>query len=103
MSFRVCCPTHYANDTTQLFGNKSGGKRTKHTLQSIVDELEGAAGALEDEIEHLEDEEVELASAVREKVQSLGNLRYGNLTNSNLRDDVVEGLGSLQEACQGKI
>ncbi|KAL4722669.1 hypothetical protein ACLX1H_010550 [Fusarium chlamydosporum] len=44
----------------QLFGDASGAASAKHTLNSVIPELEGAAGALEAEIEKLQKEEAAL-------------------------------------------
>lgn len=65
-------------------------------------ELDGAAGALEAEIARLEEEEAALTESIRQTVGGLSDLRYGKLANAQLRDEVVDGLASLQEACEGK-
>ncbi|POR37335.1 Uncharacterized protein TPAR_02463 [Tolypocladium paradoxum] len=85
-----------------LFGHESGATRARHSLSSIVPELDGAAGALEAEVEQLEEEEAALLAAVKQAVGALSDLRYGKLANAQLRDEVLDGLASLQEACKGK-
>lgn len=86
----------------QLFAEKSAAKSAKHTINSIVPELDGAAGALEAEIAQLEEEEATLTESIRRTVGGLSDLRYGKFANGKLRDEIVDGLASLQEACEGK-
>ncbi|PNY26106.1 Uncharacterized protein TCAP_03949, partial [Tolypocladium capitatum] len=85
-----------------LFGDESGATRARHSLGSIVPELDGAAGALEAEIKQLEEEEAALLASLKQTVGGLSDLRYGKLANGRLRDEVLDGLDSLQEACKGK-
>ncbi|KND94003.1 hypothetical protein TOPH_01225 [Tolypocladium ophioglossoides CBS 100239] len=85
-----------------LFGDESGARRARHSLSSIVPELDGAAGALEAEIKQLVAEEAALLASVRQTVGGLSDLRYGKLANGQLRDEVLDGLDSLQEASKGK-
>ncbi|OAA46335.1 Kinetochore subunit NKP2 [Metarhizium rileyi] len=85
-----------------LFGNKSGAKRSKYTLHTVIPDLQGAATALESEIERLEDEEVELVASIRQTVDDLSDVQYGKLYNPQLKNDVLEGLASLQNACARK-
>lgn len=86
----------------QLFGHESGVKRATHSLHSVIPELEGAVGALEAEIKRLEEEEAALQESIQQTVGGLSDLRYGKMANSQLRDQVLEGLKSLQEACESK-
>ena len=65
-------------------------------------ELDGASGALEAEIKQLEDEEAALLASVKQTIGGLSDLRYGKLANGQLRDEVLGGLTSLQEACKEK-
>ncbi|KAG5924152.1 hypothetical protein E4U42_004738 [Claviceps africana] len=85
-----------------LYGDKSGVKSTKHTLQSILPDLEGAAGALEDEIQQLHDDEEQLLASIAQTVDSLASLRYGGFSDVRIADLVVEGLVALQEECAKK-
>ncbi|UNI19907.1 hypothetical protein JDV02_006050 [Purpureocillium takamizusanense] len=85
-----------------LFGDESGAKKARHTLPSVVPELDGAADALEAEIKHLEAEERALLESIRQTVGGLSDLRYGKLANDQLRDDILDGLKSLQAACDAK-
>ncbi|KAG6015883.1 hypothetical protein E4U54_002806 [Claviceps lovelessii] len=85
-----------------LYGDKSGIKSTKHTLQSILPDLEGAAGALEDEIQQLHDDEERLISSIAQTVDSLASLRYGDFSNPRINELVAEELVALQEECAKK-
>ncbi|KAM0483309.1 hypothetical protein ACHAPX_002764 [Trichoderma viride] len=85
-----------------LFGHDSGVKRATHSLNSVIPELEGAVGALEAEIKRLEEEEAALQESIQQTVGGLSDLRYGKLSNGNLRDEIIDGLKSLQETCESK-
>lgn len=85
-----------------LYGDKSGTKSTKHTLQSILPDLEGAAGALEDEIQKLQDDEEQLIASIGQTVDQLGDLRYGEFANARINEQVVHGLVTLQDQCAKK-
>lgn len=87
---------------TQLFGDESGAKSAKHTLNSIIPELEGATGALEAELEKLKEEEVALLESVKQTVGGLSDLRYGKFANDQITDDIMDGLKTVQEACESK-
>lgn len=86
----------------QLFGHDSGLKSATHSLNSVIPELEGAVGALEAEIKRLEEEEAALQESIQQTIGGLSDLRYGKLANGKLRDEIVDGLKSLQEACENK-
>lgn len=86
----------------QLFGHDSGVKRATHSLNLVIPELEGAVGALEAEIKRLEEEEAALQESIQQTVGGLSDLRYGKLSNGNLRDEIIGGLKSLQETCESK-
>ncbi|KAM0264713.1 hypothetical protein ACHAQJ_000538 [Trichoderma viride] len=85
-----------------LFGLDSGVKSATHNLNSVIPELEGAVGALEAEIKRLEEEETTLQQSIQQTIGGLSDLRYGKLANSQLRDEVIDGLKSLQETCESK-
>lgn len=68
----------------------------------MIPELEGAADALEAEIEKLEDEEENLIAAIRQTIDDLEDLRFGKLSDGQLKNNVTEGLTSLQDACASK-
>ncbi|KAG6133214.1 hypothetical protein E4U34_002004, partial [Claviceps purpurea] len=85
-----------------LYGDKTGIKSIKHTLQSILPDLEGAVGALEDEIQQLHDDEEQLLASITQTVDSLGNLRYGSFSDPRVNDLAREGLVTLQEECDKK-
>jgi len=85
-----------------LFGGLSGASGAKHTLDSIIPELDGAAGALEMEIEQLRQEEETLLESVRQTVGGLSDLRYGKFANAKVSDEVKDGLETLRETCDSK-
>lgn len=85
----------------QLFG-ASGTQDAKHTLNSIIPEMDTAMADLEAEIQKLETQEKSLLELVKQTVGSMSDLRYGRLSNHRLRDDVMQGLKSVQDACDGK-
>ncbi|KAH0490502.1 hypothetical protein TgHK011_001969 [Trichoderma gracile] len=85
-----------------LFGHDSGLKSATHSIHSVIPELEGAVGALEAEIKRLEDEEAALQESIQQTIGGLSDLRYGKLANGKLRDEVVDGLKTLQDACESK-
>lgn len=68
----------------------------------MIPELDGAVSALEDEIAKLEEEEASLKESVQQIVGGLSDLRYGKLANGQLKDEILDGLQSLQEACASK-
>ncbi|KAG6037574.1 hypothetical protein E4U41_004908, partial [Claviceps citrina] len=86
-----------------LYGDKAGVKSTKHTLQSILPDLEGAAGALEDEMQQLHDDEERLIASIAQTVDSLGALRYGGFSTEGLGGLVGGALEALREECVGKM
>ncbi|KAF7558790.1 hypothetical protein G7046_g5379 [Stylonectria norvegica] len=85
-----------------LFGENSGAKSAKHSLDSIVPELDGATGALEMEIEKLKEEEAALLDSVKQTIGGLSDLRYGKFANSHIREEIIDGLKTVQEACESK-
>ncbi|KPM44263.1 hypothetical protein AK830_g2261 [Neonectria ditissima] len=85
-----------------LFGEVSGAKASKHTLTSIIPELDGAAGALEAEIEQLVREEAALLESVKQTIGGLSDLRYGKFANSEIKDEIIDGLKNVEGACEGK-
>ncbi|GAO16655.1 uncharacterized protein UV8b_00781 [Ustilaginoidea virens] len=85
-----------------LFGNASGAKSAKHTLRSVLPELQGAAGAMEVEIEKLQEEEEQLIVSITQTVDGLSDLRYGKLSNAELKSQVLEGLANLDDTCRSK-
>jgi len=71
-------------------------------MMSILPELESAAEDLEAELQLLEAEEAQLLQSVQQTVGNLSDLRYGRLSNPQLRDQVIQGLHSVQETCKKK-
>lgn len=86
----------------QLFGEASGAVSAKHTLTSVIPELEGAAGALEAEIEKLKEEEAVLLESVQQTIGALSDLRYGKFANGQISEDIIDGLKNVEAACQNK-
>lgn len=74
----------------------------KHSLHSVIPELEGAAEDLESAIQRLEAEEAELLRSVQQTVGSMSDRRYGRLANPQLREQVLDGLKNVQETCKRK-
>ena len=83
-------------------GNWSEPQNPKHSLASILPDMEGAIGALEAELQLLEEEEASLLASVRQTVGAMSDLRYGRLANSQLPEQVLDGLGNLEEICRTK-
>lgn len=88
--------------TGQLFAEESGAKKSEHTLDTILPELQGASAAIQAEITRLREEEAAITQSIKQTVDRLGDLRYGNMADSSLKDDVLDGLASLQETCESK-
>ncbi len=88
-------------DFLQL-GNWSDPQHSKHTLDSVLPDMEGAVGELEAELQLLEEEEAALLASVRQTVGAMSDLRYGRLANSQLAEQVLDGLGNLEEICRAK-
>ncbi|KAH6891270.1 Cnl2/NKP2 family protein-domain-containing protein [Thelonectria olida] len=85
-----------------LFGATSGAKNAKHSLASIIPELDGATGALEAEIEKLKEEEAALLESVKQTIGGLSDLRYGRFANGQIADEVIDGLKNVEAACDRK-
>lgn len=64
--------------------------------------MDGAINELEAEMQLLEEEEAALLASVRQTVGGMSDLRYGRLANSQLPEQVLDGLGNLQEICKTK-
>ncbi|KAK7457449.1 hypothetical protein CaCOL14_001530 [Colletotrichum acutatum] len=84
-----------------LFG-VAGAQDPNHTINSIVPEMDTAIADLEAEIQELEAQEAKLMESVKQTVGSMSDLRYGRLANPKLGEDVIQGLKSVQDACDGK-
>ena len=65
-------------------------------------ELEGASVAIQAEIQRLREEEAAITESIKQTVDRLGDLRYGKMADPSLKDDVLDGLSSLQETCESK-
>lgn len=57
---------------------------------------------MEAELQLLEEEEESLLDSVRQTVGAMSDLRYGRLANSQLPEQVLDGLGNLEEICRSK-
>ncbi|KAK4039147.1 Cnl2/NKP2 family protein-domain-containing protein [Parachaetomium inaequale] len=86
----------------RMLGNWSEPQKPKYSLASILPDMEGAIGALEAELQLLEEEEASLLASVRQTVGAMSDLRYGRLANSQLPEQVLDGLGNLEEICRTK-
>jgi centromere-localized protein 2 len=64
--------------------------------------MEGAIGGIEAELQLLEEEEASLLASVKQTLGAMSDLRYGRLANSQLPEQVLDGLGNLQEICRTK-
>ncbi|KAL3427183.1 cnl2 nkp2 family protein [Phlyctema vagabunda] len=83
-----------------LFGQTSNLPFFKpHTLKSILPDLESAVEDVEDEVRRLEEEAEALLLEMKSTIGNLSDLRYGRLANGKLREQVLEGLQSLESAC----
>nr|RBQ90237.1 hypothetical protein FVER53263_04674 [Fusarium verticillioides] len=85
-----------------LFGDASGAASAKHTLNSVIPELEGAAGALHAELAHLKEEEAILLDSVQQTIGGLSDLRYGKFANGRISEGVIDGLKNVEAACENK-
>ncbi|KAK0706373.1 Cnl2/NKP2 family protein-domain-containing protein [Lasiosphaeria miniovina] len=85
-----------------LFGAASNTQSSRHSINSILPELEGAIAEVENELQRLGEEEASLVASVRQTVGGMSDLRYGRLANSHLREQVLEGLADLKATCDGK-
>lgn len=57
---------------------------------------------MEAEIEKLEDEEANLRAYIGKIVKDLKDLQFGQLSDGQLKNNAINGLASLQEACARK-
>ncbi len=64
--------------------------------------MEGAVSELEAELQLLDEEEAALLASVRQTVGAMSDLRYGRLANSQLPEQVLDGLGNLEGICKAK-
>jgi centromere-localized protein 2 len=87
---------------SQLGNWWSEPKHSKHTLASILPDMESAISELETELQLLEEEEVSLVVSVKQTVGAMSDLRYGRLANNQLPEQVVDGLANLQEICRAR-
>jgi len=65
----------------------------------VLPELRSAAEDLSAEIQSLEYEAEALLSEIRTTVSGMSDLRYGRLSNGQLREEVLQGLSGLDNVC----
>ena len=91
---------------TVLFG-QPGSVRHKaqyHTLETLLEGMEKAAGVMEMEAEAAEREASVLVEEIRETIGALSDLRYGTFarvsdTNGDIGQEVEKALSRLKEVC----
>lgn len=85
----------------QLFGVEAK-RAPKHTINSVIPDLEMAVGELEGELQRLEAEEAALMASAQQTVGGMSDLRYGRLANSQLPEQVLDGLADLEQTCKSR-
>lgn len=65
-------------------------------------ELDNSVTALEAEIQRLKSEEDRLIESIKQTVGALSDLRYGKFSNTHIHQEVLDGLKSLESACDNK-
>lgn len=85
----------------QLFGVEAK-QGPKHTINSVIPDLERAVGEVEGELQRLEAEEAALMASVQQTVGGMSDLRYGRLANTNLPEQVLDGLADLEQTCKSR-
>lgn len=85
----------------QLFGVEAK-QAPKHTINSVIPDLERAVGEVEGELQRLEAEEAALMASVQQTVGGMSDLRYGRLANTNLPEQVLDGLADLDQTCKSR-
>ncbi|KAJ4417931.1 hypothetical protein N0V82_005888 [Gnomoniopsis sp. IMI 355080] len=85
-----------------LYGAAAGARKLKHNITSIVPELDLSVEELEATIESLEREEADLLQDIKQTVGGMSDLRYGRFSNSQLGQQVIDGLHAVQETCESK-
>ncbi|KAL7624164.1 hypothetical protein AAE478_005721 [Parahypoxylon ruwenzoriense] len=86
-----------------LFGSTSNTLQPKkHTLLTILPDMDDAVADLEREIQAKEQEEAALLESVKQAVGNMSDLRYGRFSNPKLRDEVLDGLEGIQDVCKRK-
>ncbi|KAM5441975.1 hypothetical protein MferCBS31731_002804 [Microsporum ferrugineum] len=95
-----------ADMDVQLFGHKDHlvtRPEDRHTLSTLLIDMERACAAMESSIKSIDTETSELDSQIKATVGELSDLRYGKLNapggGNTLRDDVIMGLKNLEENC----
>ncbi|KAK2875095.1 hypothetical protein FQN49_001791 [Arthroderma sp. PD_2] len=91
----------------QLFGHKDlliTRPEDRHTLDTLLVDMERACTAMESNIKSIDVESSELASQITTTVGELSDLRYGKLNaprgvENTIRDDIINGLKYLEENC----
>ncbi|KAI5864433.1 Cnl2/NKP2 family protein-domain-containing protein [Durotheca rogersii] len=87
-----------------LFGSTSSTLRPKkHSLLTILPDMEHAVADMESEIQAIEEEEAAVLESIKQAVGSMSDLRYGRFSNPQLRDEVLDGLQGIQDVCRRKL
>ncbi|KAK4122971.1 hypothetical protein N657DRAFT_646731 [Parathielavia appendiculata] len=84
----------------RMLGNWSERQSPTHSLGTILPDMEGAISELEAELQLLEKEEASLLASVRQTVGAMSDLRYGRMANSQLPEQVLDGLANLEAICR---
>jgi centromere-localized protein 2 len=82
------------------WADPSNNSANKHSLDSILPEMESAVSELEAELQLLQEEEASLLASIQQAVGAMSDLRYGRLANSELPEQVLDGLANLEEICR---
>lgn len=86
-----------------MFGPTSNLSAPKpHSLASILPEMEAALEDIEDEVRRMEEEIDTSLEEMTNTVGGLSDLRYGRFANSQLREQILDGLERLEAACEHK-
>ncbi|KAI1389034.1 Cnl2/NKP2 family protein-domain-containing protein [Hypoxylon trugodes] len=86
-----------------LFGSTSNTLQPKrHTLQTILPDMDNAITDIEREIETMEQEEASLLESIKQAVGNMSDLRYGRFANPKLKNEVLDGLQRIQDVCESK-
>ncbi|KAL2117223.1 hypothetical protein VTJ04DRAFT_9391 [Mycothermus thermophilus] len=86
----------------RMLGNwadPSNNSANKHSLDSILPEMESAVSELEAELQLLQEEEASLLASIQQAVGAMSDLRYGRLANSELPEQMNQYWQNNPSAC----
>jgi centromere-localized protein 2 len=89
----------------QLFGQPSTTAADhRHSLRSLLPEMERACASMEKEIESAEAEAAAILAELTARTGELSDLRYGKFNKpsgiaGDIVDEAIRGLNKLEEAC----